>query len=64
VNTQTRDGAYNVTEFCAAHGISRSYFYELIARGKGPKTVKVGRRRLIPRQAAKEWLEHLAEQEA
>ena len=52
-------GAYTVAEFCESHGISKSYFYELAVHGKGPRSIKIGRRRLIPRQSAQEWLNEL-----
>lgn len=47
--------AYTVRQFCAAYGISKSTFYRLQQRGEGPRTMKVGRRVLIPVDAAKEW---------
>jgi excisionase family DNA binding protein len=43
--------ALRVNEFCAAYGLSRSTTYKLIAAGK-LKTVTVGKRRLIPVEAA------------
>ena len=47
--------AYSVINFCAAHAISRSFFYELIKCGKGPRIFKAGHRTLISREAADEW---------
>lgn len=48
--------AYSISEFRqAAGGISRSGVYQLINSGH-LQTVKVGRRRLIPYESAKEWL--------
>jgi len=47
--------AYSVTQFCAAHSISRAMFYVLRKQGKGPRTMKVGRRTLISKEAAREW---------
>jgi predicted DNA-binding transcriptional regulator AlpA len=39
--------------------ISRSSLYKALDEGRGPKTVKVGDRRLITRQARLEWLASL-----
>ena len=47
--------AYSVTQFCAVHSISRAMFYVLRKQGKGPRTMKVGRRTLISKEAAREW---------
>ena len=46
---------YSVSEFCREHGISRGLFYQLLKDGKGPKTMKLGRRTLISREAAEDW---------
>jgi excisionase family DNA binding protein len=43
--------AYRVNEFCAAFGLGRTKTYDLIKAGK-LRTVWVGGRRLIPRDAA------------
>lgn len=47
--------AYSVDEFCAAHGFTRPTYYELEKRGEGPRTFRVGRRKLISVEAAAEW---------
>lgn len=47
--------AYTVLEFCQAHRISRSLFYEMRKNGLAPKQMKVGSRTLISAEAAKEW---------
>lgn len=53
---QPTQAAYTVDQFCAAHGgISRTLFYELLRSGRGPRTIKVGRRTLVSIEAAKEW---------
>jgi predicted DNA-binding transcriptional regulator AlpA len=52
--TTTKE-AFNVAEFCDAHGISRSLFYDLMKRGKGPRIIKAGVRTLITRDASAEW---------
>jgi excisionase family DNA binding protein len=43
--------AYRVKDFCATHGVSRSSVYKLMKAGK-LRTVLVGGRRLIPKDAA------------
>lgn len=47
--------AYSPAEFCRAHGISRTLYYDQKRRGNGPRTFKVGRRELISREAAADW---------
>jgi predicted DNA-binding transcriptional regulator AlpA len=46
---------YSVAEFCQAHRISRGTFYKLLGDGRGPTTVKIGRRTLISNESAAEW---------
>lgn len=46
---------YNVTEAAAALGISRRSMYDLLHREDFP-TLKVGGRRLIPRELLAEWV--------
>jgi len=48
--------AFSIPTFCKLYGISRALFYKLKKNGNGPQTFHVGRRVLISRQAAKEWL--------
>ena len=55
VRQATAKSANSVAEFCSEHSISRAFFYLLMARGDGPKTMKVGRRRLISAQAGEDW---------
>lgn len=47
--------AATIAQFCAAHNISRTHFYELIKQGKGPRQMKVGRRTLVSAEAAADW---------
>lgn len=47
--------AYSILQFCAAHGISRASFYNLVTAGKAPRTMKVGGRVLISKEAAADW---------
>jgi excisionase family DNA binding protein len=47
--------AFQVNEFAAAHGISRSTIYALMKEGK-LRTIVIGGRRLIPKDAAEALL--------
>jgi len=58
MDAQTRV-ATHVNGFCWEHGISRSHFYNLLKRGKGPAIMKVGRRTLISADAAAEWRQRM-----
>jgi hypothetical protein len=48
-------GASGINEFCAAHKISRTKYYDLDAKGLGPKYFLVGNQRRISDEAAAEW---------
>jgi predicted DNA-binding transcriptional regulator AlpA len=48
-------GVFDVSTFCESHKISRSFLYKLIAEGRGPRLMKLGRRTLISVEAASEW---------
>ena len=50
---------YSVKEFCTEHGISRALFYNLLKRGLGPRTAKLGSRTLISAEAALEWRQRM-----
>lgn len=50
---------YEIDQFCEAAGITRGLFYKLKREGAGPKTIKVGRRHLVPVKAAEEWIASL-----
>ena len=63
-STQHRDAAHSapvphacftINEFCQAHRISRSHFYDLTRRGQGPTIMKAGYATLISIEAAAEW---------
>jgi predicted DNA-binding transcriptional regulator AlpA len=54
-NRGTERAAYTVSEFCAAHRISRSTLYELWAAGAGPRFILVGSKRIITVEAAADW---------
>jgi excisionase family DNA binding protein len=47
--------AYRINDFCRAYGFSRTTVYKLIAAGT-LRTVLVGGRRLVPRDAAEALL--------
>jgi predicted DNA-binding transcriptional regulator AlpA len=47
--------ASSVPDFCKAHGISRAHFYNLMKRGLAPRTLLVGRRRLVSEDSAATW---------
>jgi hypothetical protein len=49
--------ALTIPQFCKSHNISEAFYYELQKQGRGPRTMRVGRRRLISLEAAKEWRE-------
>ena len=47
--------ALGISEFCAAHSISRSSYYNLVREGRAPRTFRVGTKVLISVEAAAEW---------
>lgn len=47
--------ALSIERFCQQHSISLSFYFKLAAAGLGPKTIAIGSRRLITREAASEW---------
>jgi hypothetical protein len=47
--------AYTIDEFCKAHRISRSMYYNMQRNGTGPRTKDVGTRKIVPGEAAAEW---------
>jgi excisionase family DNA binding protein len=55
----TPDRLYDVAEAAAALHVARSTLYQLIGTG-ALRTVKVGRRRLVPRSAVADFIEALA----
>ena len=46
---------YSVAEFCKAMGISKKLYYELVKAGKGPRSMRLGRRRVISERAMTDW---------
>jgi hypothetical protein len=55
VSYPTDPDAFSIRQFCDRHNISESFFFKLQARGEGPATIAVGKRRLITREAARAW---------
>ncbi|HVI66746.1 MAG TPA: hypothetical protein VM910_29850 [Bradyrhizobium sp.] len=47
--------AFTVTEFCQAHRISETTYYELKKLGLGPDEMEIGRKRIISIEAAARW---------
>ncbi len=54
---QVERQAYSILEFCLSFGIPQSTLYAAWQQGKGPESFRIGRRRLISRQAAQAWIE-------
>ena len=50
---------WRVNDFCRAHGIGRSLFYEEVQRGE-INIIKVGTRTLVPDSEARAWMERKA----
>ncbi len=48
--------ALTIPEFCQRAGFSVRHFHRLTAIGEAPKTVRIGRRRLILEETARAWL--------
>lgn len=46
---------FTIRTFCEAHHISAAKFHELVAEGRGPRRMRVGRRVYITVEAAAEW---------
>jgi hypothetical protein len=51
--------AFDVPGFCKAHLISPNTYYRLDAKGEGPDYIKLGKRRIIPKEAAARWREKM-----
>ena len=46
---------FSIASFCRAHCISQAFFHALVAKGRGPRLMKVGARTLISVEAAAKW---------
>ncbi|MFQ5745119.1 MAG: helix-turn-helix transcriptional regulator, partial [Acidobacteriota bacterium] len=64
MNNASEMGAISVEEAARLAGIGRATLWALIAAGDGPASLRVGRRRLIRRQALEAWLRELEAAEA
>ncbi len=53
--------AFTIPQFLNAYPISRAALYKAWKHNRGPRRAVVGRRVLIPRQAAEEWLISLSD---
>jgi predicted DNA-binding transcriptional regulator AlpA len=51
--------AYSIAEFCRAHRVSRAFFYVLLKRGDAPKIMRIGKRRLVSDEAARDWRQRM-----
>ena len=49
--------AYSNLEFCYAHRVSRAHYYNMKARGLGPKETNAGGRKIITETEARRWRE-------
>jgi excisionase family DNA binding protein len=52
--------AYTVNEFCEAHGIGRTTFYDQVAKGL-IRVLKVGRKTIVPIAESENWMKRLSE---
>ena len=50
---------WRVDDFCRAHGIGRTFFYDEVKRGE-IKPIKIGKRTLVPVSEAKAWQDRKA----
>ncbi len=50
---------WRVDDFCNAHGIGRTFFYDEVKRGE-LKPIKIGKRTLVPASEAKAWQDRKA----
>jgi len=62
-NTTTDRRAFRIKDFCALYSISRSTAYKLMAENK-LHSIRVGGRRLIPKEAAEALLQRAASPDA
>lgn len=52
---------YNLSEAAAAMGISRKFLYDHVINQPGFPLMKLGRKRLVPVDALREWLANQTE---
>jgi hypothetical protein len=46
---------FSIASFCAAHGISQSFYFQLKADGLGPDELRLGARVFITFESAERW---------
>jgi hypothetical protein len=46
---------FSISSFCAAHGISESFFHKLRGQGLGPRLTMLGARVFITHESAAAW---------
>lgn len=56
------DLAFSIESFCRAHDISKPLFYSMMKSGTGPDVMHIGRRVLIPIEAATAWRQRMTSQ--
>lgn len=54
-NLNMSKSAFTIPDWCKDNSISRAMFYKLAAEGLAPRTMKIGRKRLISVEAAADW---------
>ncbi len=47
---------FTIATFCKSYSISRPFYYKLQREGRAPRIIKLGRRVLISKEAARAWL--------
>ena len=47
--------AFTIPQFCQAHNVSRSQYYEMKKDGSAPVEMKIGRKKLISHESAADW---------
>jgi excisionase family DNA binding protein len=54
--TNTETDALTIGEVAAAIRISRRHLHKLMQNGSGPPVIRLGRRKIIRREALRQWL--------
>jgi predicted DNA-binding transcriptional regulator AlpA len=60
-DTDAESKGQKIPTFCRRWGFSRAHFYNLEKRGLAPKTIYVGRRRLISNAQEEIWRQKMEE---
>jgi hypothetical protein len=53
-----------IAEFCAQHRIGRATLHHLDKAGRGPRCLRIGRRRYVTAEAAAEWRRRMEDETA